>query len=262
MSAAPAPRYRLVTVAISNGCDLMRWLLDRAGLDFQEELHVPLLHVVATLRRRAGVEVPVIVAPGTIWKSPFGELDAIDAHAPAGAKVYGETIEERLENNAWLRRIIPSFYGYPRQYVYHYVLQDRHVMTPIAVYGAPWWERMVVRWLYWLWAPLLRRALGITPRVIADAPAALAKAMDDVAAELARRGTPFMAGAAPGGVDIVMATLIAPLVFPPEYGGMAPPLDEVKPVLRDWVLANRAHPAGVYGLAVYAANRPLYRGLP
>ena len=262
MSAGPPPPYRLLSVAISNGCDLMRWLLDRAGLDFEEELHVPLLHIFATWPRGAGDEVPVILAPGTLWKAPFGQLDAIDAHAPAGAKVYGDTLEERLENNAWLRQILPSFFGFPRQYVYHFVLKDRRVMTPIAVHGAPWWERMVVRWLYFLWEPLLRRGLGITPQVVADAPAALAKGLDAVAAELGRRGTPFLAGDAPGGVDIVMAALIAPLVFPPEYGGMAPPLDEVAPVLRDWVLANRTHPAGAYALAVYAQNRPHYRGLP
>lgn len=247
--------YRVISIEVSQGCELARWLLERAELPFVEELHAPLLHVLATLRVRGGVEAPVIVTATTAWQSTAGILAGIDARAPAGAKVFGETESERIANQVFFRSLLPWFGPPLRMYVYHFVLPDRRLMIPLATYGVPAWERLVVRWFYPLWRPLLAKALGDNPAAFVAAPATIEQGLALVDAELARRGTPFLSGAEPGGIDIVVAAQMSPVIFPPQYGGKLPPLDAVAPELREFIEAARARPAGKLALATYAAIR-------
>jgi glutathione S-transferase len=247
--------YRMISIEVSQGCELARWLLERAGLPFVEELHAPLLHVLATLCVHGGIEAPVIVTGTTSWQSTAGILAGIDAHAPVGAKVFGETGPERIANQVFFRSLLPWFGPPLRMYVYHFVLPERRLMVPLATYGVPGWERLVVRWFYPLWRRLLARALGDTPAGFAAAPGIIEKGLALVDAELARRGTPFLSGDAPGGIDIVASAQMSPVIFPPQYGGKLPPIEAVAPELRAFVEAARARPAGRLALATYAAIR-------
>lgn len=247
--------YRMISIEVSQGCELARWLLERAGLPFVEELHAPLLHVLATERVHGGVEAPVIVTGTSTWQSTAGILAGIDAHAPAGAKVFGETGPERIANQVFFRSLLPYFGPPLRMYVYHFVLPDRKLMTPLATYGVPGWERFVVRWFYPLWRSLLAKALGDSPAAFAAAPKTIEQGLALVDAELAKRGTPFLCGEAPGGIDIVVSAQMSPVIFPPQYGGTLPPLEAVAPELRAFIEAARARPAGRLALATYALIR-------
>lgn len=245
----------MVSIVVSQGCELARWLLQRAGIPFREEIHAPLLHVLATLRVRGGVEAPVVVTPDGVWTTLMGIMQPIDARSPPGRRVFGELLEERLANEDFIQSLSPYF-GHPlRRYVYHLVLRDKRIMYPLASAGAPAWERAVVYWLYPLWRRLLSRALGDAPADLAQAPKQIEEGLSLVEAELARRGTPFLCGEAPGGCDIVVAAMMAPVLFPPQYGGQLPRLEDVAPELRDFVLRARARPAGRLGLETYARAR-------
>ena len=251
---APAP-YRVISIMVSQGCELVRWLLERAGLPFHEEFHAPLLHILATLRVHGGVEAPVIVTRNGAWTTLLGQIYAIDAHAPWGSKIFGETEPERLANTHFIAAILPLFGDAPRQYVYAAVLPDRRIMTPIACAGAPAWERAVVKRLYPLWRLLTTKALKINAATLAAAPGIIDRVTEAIGAELARRGTPFLAGAAPGGVDAIISAMMSPLIFPPQYGGKLPALDEVSGALRAFILDIRSRPAGDLAMRTYAACR-------
>lgn len=247
--------WRVISIKVSHGCELVRWLLERAGLPFYEDVHAPFLHVLATLLIRGGVEVPVIVTPNGVWAGLLNQINTIDAHARWGYKIFGETEGERMTNAAFITTIMPLFADAPRQYVYAAVLPNRQVMVPIACAGAPLWERAFVTSLYPLWRILISKGLKINAKTLAAAPGRIHQLTDMVGAELARRESPFLAGAAPGGVDVVIAALMAPLIFPPQYGGRLPPLDAVSPTLRAFILDIRARPAGDLALRTYAACR-------
>ena len=89
-----------------------------------------------------------------------------------------------------------------------------------------------------------------------EAAAPFRAACDLVEAELERRGTPFVGGAAAGIVDIVFAALMAPAVYPPRYGVTLPPLDRLPAGTRSFVVEMRARRAGALVLETYATARP------
>jgi glutathione S-transferase len=248
-------RLKMISIIVSDGCEMARWLLERAGLPFVEELHAPFLHVLATLRVGGGMEAPVIVTPQGVWTTLMGICEAIDARSPAGRKVFGETEADRLANAAFLQQLM-TLTGAPlRRYVYHKVLPDKRVMYPLATFGAPAWERAFVYWLYPLWRTLLSKGLGDKPAQLEEAPKLGEQGLTLIEDELARRGTPFLAGAQPGGVDIVTAAVMSPAIFPPQFGGKLPALEDVPKDLRDFVLAARDRPAGRLILETYARVR-------
>jgi glutathione S-transferase len=256
MTKHTAPRpYRLITARVSQGCELARWLLERAQLPCVEEPHVPVLHLLATRAVNGGNEVPVVVTPDGVWQSTMLILDAIDSHAPAGKRVFGETADEIAENRAFMARFLPTVGAHLRRYVYYQVLPYKSVMYPVATAGAPWWERMVVFWFYPLWAWLVGWALGIKAAEMDEAARLIVGAFDLVDAEIARRGTPWLSGDAPGGIDIVVSALLTPVIFPPQFGGDLPPLEAVTPTLRSLILAMRARPAGQLALKTYTTVR-------
>ena len=128
-------------------------------------------------------------------------------------------------------------------------------MKPLATAGVPWWQRLVVVWFYPLWAWLLRKGLGINAQTVAAAPAQIEHALNTIAQELDARATPFFGGDKPGGLDVVVAALMSPATFPPQFGGVLPPAEALPPTLRDFVLRMRALPGGQFGLKVYNVAR-------
>lgn len=248
------PAYRTISIVVSQGCELSRWMMERGELPFTESFNAPLLHVLSTAWVGGGLEAPVVVTPTALWTTLSGILAGIDAFAAPGRNVYGDTASERLANQQLMQNVLANF-GPVRQYVYDFVLPDKSVMAPLAVAGVPWWQRAIVYGTYPLYRPLLRRALGITDQTKATAPGIMAKGFQFIDDELARRATPFLCGDEPGGIDCAISALTAPVVFPPEYGGLLPDLDRVPQELRDFVMSVRARPCGQLTLETYRRVR-------
>ena len=53
---------RLITISFSHYCEKARWALDRAGVEYTEEAHLPLFHYTATYRNGGKRTVPLLVA--------------------------------------------------------------------------------------------------------------------------------------------------------------------------------------------------------
>lgn len=244
----------MVSIHVSDICELARWLLERAGIDVYEEFHAPLLHIFTTIPMGAGIGAPAIVTPDGLWTGKLGIVQAVDAHSPPGRKVFGETDPERLANEAFLRALMPRL-NLIGAFVYHLILPNKRVMYPIATSGAPAWERAFVHWLYPVWRFALLLALAGIPRLIRAAPARLEEGLAFIEAELGRRGGPFLCGERPGGADVVVAALLSPLIFPDQYGGKLPRLVDTPQELQQFVARTRDRPAGRLALATYATAR-------
>ena len=63
MTAQPSlsPALTIVSIKVSQGCEMARWLLQRAHLPFVEHFQAPLLHIIATRAAGGGNEAPVLV---------------------------------------------------------------------------------------------------------------------------------------------------------------------------------------------------------
>src|SRR5262245_37734876 len=57
----PDVTARLITIPFSHYCEKARWALDRGGITYREEGHLPMLHWLSSRRAGGGRTVPVLV---------------------------------------------------------------------------------------------------------------------------------------------------------------------------------------------------------
>jgi cytochrome P450 len=250
------PRFVMVTAPVSPMVELSRWLFERARVPYQEEGHAPIIHAFFTRRRNGGVEVPVVVGSGVLWKGARETLDGLDARLRGGDTLFGDTAEERRSNRALIWQLLDHLLLTVRRYAYFNLLPLKRVVYPCVTFGIPAWERAAVWTLYPVWRRLLGRALDFSPAAVEDAPRRIEQAFHLVEEQLAERGTPFLGGDRPNAVDIVFSALVAPVTLPPNYGSTLPALEDLPPTLRTFVDALRARRAGRLVLDTYAAERP------
>jgi glutathione S-transferase len=246
--------YRMTSIAVSQGCEIARWTMERAGLSFREQFNAPLLHIPSTLWEGFALEAPVVRGPGGLWRSLFRIILGIDSAAPPDRNIFGSGTSERLANQTLLFATSPEF-GPVRGYVYSFVVPDRPLLTRLATAGVPHWQRRFVEDRFALYDKLLRWGLGIKDSTRTDAPPKINRGLDAIDAELGRRGTDYLAGGEPGGIDCAVAAVLGPLVFPAEYGGLLPGLAECPDELQAFVHGVRARPCGALALEVYRTQR-------
>src|SRR5438105_8086599 len=80
---------RLVTIPISHFCEKARWALDRAGVDYVEQRHLQLLHVLAARFAGGGRTVPVFVTDaGDVLADSTAILRWSDRQVAPGMRLY------------------------------------------------------------------------------------------------------------------------------------------------------------------------------
>lgn len=249
---AEQPRHTLVSARVNPAAELARWLFERARVAYHEQRHVPFLRVVATRRERDGVAV---VSGEAVWMGARDIVDGIDAKSRPGQRVYGEAETDRAANRAWVERLTELLPAAVGRFIYSELLSHKAILYPVIAEGAPFWERGFVYWLYPLWRRLAARRLDLTRDAVAAAPGRIRQACDSVEAELASRGTRFIGGDSPDIVDIVFASLLAPVTYPARYGAALPALATLPRGYAAFVDEMRGRRAGQLVLDTYEAAR-------
>jgi glutathione S-transferase len=245
---------RLVTIPISHFCEKARWALDRAGVDYVEQPHVQLFHVVAARRAGGGRTVPVFVTDaGTVLADSSEILRWADARLPPGRRLYpdGELGAEAAELEAWLDGGLGPD---GRLWMYHETLPVAQQMGRWALAGVPSWERLAFRVAGPLVDVAIRRALGIDGPKASAALERVEQVFDDVAARLSD-GRRFLFGDRFTAADLAFAALAAPVLLPPRYGLPLPPPEAMPDPMACEVRRLRAHPAGAFADRVYGGER-------
>ena len=131
----------VVSIKVAPGCEMVRWLLERAWHPFVEQFPAPLLHAIATRAAGGGNEAPVLVVETHEAKSAYDTsatiIEAIDRLCPAGPKVYRQTEAERGAGKAFIARVVPLFGPWMRRYRYASILNDPALLKPLATAGLP-----------------------------------------------------------------------------------------------------------------------------
>jgi glutathione S-transferase len=166
---------RLITIPISHFCEKARWALDRAGVDYVEERHVQLVHVLAARRAGGGRTVPVLVtADGRVLRESSEILRWADAGLYPGDDA--AALEARFDAG-----LGPD----GRLWMYHQTLPVVKDLGPWALAGVPRWERAAFRWGVRGVEPAIRRLLDVDAGTAATALERVDAVFDAVAARLA-----------------------------------------------------------------------------
>jgi glutathione S-transferase len=237
----------LVTIPFSHYCEKARWALDRSGIAYREDGHLPLFSWIAALRAGGHRTVPSLhTGAGAIadstdilrWCDRHGQAPPLfDDAAPAIAE-----LEERFDR---------SFGPHTRRLAYFHLLPGLRARVA-DTHGVPRAEIAVARALAGPIAALMRRGMNIDAASAARSRARI----DEIFAEVAARldGRRYLVGDRLSAADLTFAALAVPVLGPPELADLVP-LDRAPPALADLLAHYRATPAGRFALRLYAEER-------
>ena len=241
---------RLVTIPFSHYCEKARWALDRAGVAYREEPHLPLFHYTGSFRAGGGRTVPVLVTgEGVLADSTH--IVAWADHQRPGSLLPESPAEALALEDDFDRQLGPA----TRRWGYFHLLPHPELIPKFAT-GVPRWELAMLRVTRPLATGMLKRGLKIDA---AGAERSRTKIDETFArvGELLRDGRRYLTGERFTVADLTFASLATPVVFPAEHPQPQPPLDVLPPEARGQIDAWRSSPAGKFALRMYADHRRL-----
>jgi glutathione S-transferase len=248
----PAMPPRLITIPVSHYCDKARWALDRQGVAYVEDGHVPLLHWIPL--RRAGGErtVPYLVDDDAAHDSSWRIVAYADARRGDRPTLLPPA---HLDEITTLCAGFDDHLGpHTRRFAYHAVLPSRRVTVSVIGAQVPALERAVMSVVFPIARAMLRRALKIDEAGVERSRVKIDATFADVEARLAD-GRRYLVGDTFTAADLTFASLAAPILMPPEYPSPWPAWDALPARSMTEMRAWRARPAGAFALRMYATER-------
>jgi glutathione S-transferase len=240
---------RLITIAFSHYCEKARWALDRAGIDYVEEAHLPLFHYASTYRRGRSRTVPMLIDGKTVVRDSTDIIAWADKHRPgsmiplAGADD-ALAIEDDLDNH---------FGPATRRWAYFYLLPN-HDADQYIIKGTPAMERRLLKLARPLAVRFLRRSLKIDEAGVARSLKKIEETMARVD-DIVSHGHRYLTGDRFTVADLTFASLASPILLPQEHPAQSLPIELFPAEARDQIEAWRARPAGKFALSLYANER-------
>jgi glutathione S-transferase len=240
---------RLITIAFSHYCEKARWALDRAGVDYVEEAHLPVFHYAATRKWKTRTVPLLIDNDGKAIKDSTDIVAWADRHRPGSMiPVAGGQDELAIEDD------LDNHFGpATRRWAYHFLLPDKRADRYI-VEGAPKWQQRALKLSRPAAVLFLRRGLKIDAAGVERSRKKIEETMGRVD-EILADGRRYLTGDRFTVADLTFASLAAPILFPAGHPVQSVPIDLLPPDGRAEVDAWRARPAGQYALRLYAQDR-------
>ncbi len=244
----------MITIPVSPFCELARWTLERLGVPYVEHGHVPIFHLLATRMHHGGAVVPVLDTGAGSLTDARQVIDHYDQLAPDRRRLFPADPADQAD----ARRLFDRFFDHlavaVRAWAYAYMLPVRASTARVWCVGVPVVEQLAVRAIFPLVAGAVHRELHLGPGSIAEQEPVIEAIFGEVDTRLAD-GRRYLVGDRLTAADMAFASLAAPAVIPPEYGGPMPTVDELPPAMRAEVERLRSRPAGQFLLRVYREDR-------
>jgi glutathione S-transferase len=245
---------KLITIPFSHYCEKARWALDRAGVTYEEDGHLPVFHYVATYRAGGKRTVPVLVDGKEIVRDSTDIIAWADAKRPgclipvAGAQDV-LAIEDDLDTH---------FGPHTRRWGYFHLLPVPEAVQYITA-GVPRWEQLMLRASKPLAVAYLKRSMKID-----EAGAERSrKKIDETFARVEQiigDGRRYFGGDRFTVADLTFAALAAPVLLPANHPVQTFDESLFGDAAREQIYEWRARPAGQFALRLYADDRaPLSR---
>lgn len=240
---------KLITIPFSHFCEKARWALDRAGVAYEEEGHLPVFHYLATYRAGAHRTVPVLVDGKTVVRDSTDIVAWADAKRP-GCLIPVAGAEDVLAIEDDLDR---HFGPATRRWAYYHLLPNRDADRFITC-GVPRWERTLLGVARPLAVSYLKRGLKLDAAGVERSR----KKIEDTFArveQILADGRRYFAGDRFTVADLTFAALAAPILLPDNHPIQTFGIELFSPEAQEQVRAWRARPAGQFGLRLYAEDR-------
>jgi glutathione S-transferase len=244
---------KLVAISISHYVEKVRWALDRAGIPYQEENHIPGFHALPALWLTGGQHraTPILIDGTRVIADSTSILQYLSSNYHQ-KWLYGAhdalALEERLDRNLG---------PHVRRYVYHEFFKKGLDLVKVFSQGR---LPLLERWVLPAFAPLMKNMM-IMDMAVEERPAHLS--MESIVTEfnyvtdLLADGRRYLCGESFTAADLAFAALAAPVLLAPEYGAILPKLEDVpaESDLGKLIKHLRETEAGKFALRLYRHER-------
>jgi glutathione S-transferase len=251
------PKPRLVTIGPSHYCEKARWALERAGIEYVEHAHAPVLHYGATLLLHLQRTTPILVTPHGSIKDSTAILRHADKFVPDDRRLFPSDPEACAEVEALEEMFDRSLGPATRRVAYFHVLSDVPKLRQLVEPRIPRAEQMLFRMGRPGIVAFLRWGLKIEPEAAKRSEARVESVFGEVESRLARGARRYLVGDRLTAADLTFAALAAPVVLPPEYGWPLPSIEDGPSDLLRLRDRLRSRPAGTFALRLYKEERHL-----
>jgi glutathione S-transferase len=239
---------RLVTIPFSHYCEKARWALDRAGIRYREDGHLPLFAWLPALRAGRARTVPSLVTDDGSVTDSTDILRWVDRHGGAPSLFPLDLPEAAELEERFDRRLGP----HSRRIAYGYLLPAiREVLA--AATRVPAVELKAARMMAPAIAAMMRRGLKVTPAGLARSRERVADVFTEIEVRLAD-GRRYLCGDRFTAADLAFAALAVPVVMPAELSSYVP-MDRMPAAMADDVERQRDTVAGQFALRLYREDR-------
>lgn len=206
------PKLRLVTIGPSHYCEKARWALDRAGIGYDEEAHVPLVHWAFTLPRTRTRTVPILLTPHGNLTDSTEILRFVDRGLDEPKRLYPHDRALADEVSALEDSFDEHIGTTARRLVYCYLVPEGGLFVEVMSLGLSAPERAFLRIAH----PALRKAIGRAFRVSPHAKQRLVAKLDELLLPIAERlsdGRKYLTGDRFTAADLTLIALLQPVLL-------------------------------------------------
>jgi len=246
-------KARLITIPFSHYCEKARWALERCGIAYEEDGHLPIFHYLANRFAGAKRTVPVVIAGDTRVTDSTEIIAWADQQKPGtlipentAQREEALTLEDELDNH-----LGPA----TRRWAYFHLL-PRKDLDHILTRGVPRWQKAALKVTRPLAVGMLKRGLKIDAAGAERSRTKIDEAFT-LLSELLSDGRRYLVGNRFSVADLTFASLASPVLLPREHPFGLPQLEEFPPDARAQIEAWRGTAAGYHALRVYADHRSL-----
>mmetsp|Transcript_78941 Transcript_78941/g.118651 ORF Transcript_78941/g.118651 Transcript_78941/m.118651 type:complete len:274 (-) Transcript_78941:86-907(-) len=244
----PLKKPVLYSLKISHYVEKARWSLDMLQVDYEERFSYPVLGLLLTGRTLPALQLSVTTTLGDSddilnyfrGKHPRGNFLSVELSAT----------EQKLlaEMDAFGKDVRRFLYGKLLKHSPHIV---KRLWTAGTGLSAAFSDVVLYPVAKFLMVTLLK----ITPKGIERSQGQMEETLDKLDSLLAD-GREYLNGKQLSELDVVVCSLLAPLVLEPKYGGAKlPRMEELDSATRDAIAPYQDRPCARYCHALYARHR-------
>jgi glutathione S-transferase len=250
--AEAARPLRFITIRFSHYCEKARWALDRAGVAYREETHVPILSWRAVIPAGGRRTVPCLITPQGAQADSTDILRWVDrrGHAPALFPEAADAQEIAALEEDFDRKLGPA----SRRLAYFYLLDHPEQLRSLLVSAGAGWEARFGGALFPLLRSMIVRGLGVNPAGAERSRQVVDETFARVEARLAD-GRPYLCGDRFTAADLTFAALATPLLLPERIAALFPVGARTASAFWDMIDSHRTRPAGRFALRLYEKDR-------
>ena len=229
------PVLELYTFRMSHFSEKARWMLDAAGIEYQEIRWTPFFHVLPALRHgRIGTTVPILRHGGGYVQDSTRILMWLDSNMPGFHLLPRDPDlhKQVLELEARLDRVG----AHVTRYAYNAVLDDADAVIRLWTLDASPLQKRFIRSAFPVLREIFRRKLGFDAARVTRSRQAISDTLDYLDTQLAD-GREFLVGDRLSAADITASALLAPLMGPDQHEvySRADFRAALKPLVSDWL---------------------------